>query len=103
MLDFPRWKIWGIVLLCLAGIAFAVPSFFPETQTARWPGFAPTARINLGLDLKGGSHLVESGGQAPARQVSADLDPIRSPIARTAHAHSIFDANLNNRHGCHLS
>ena len=56
-----------------------------------------------GGDLKGGSHLVESGGQAPARQVSADLDPIRSPIARTAHAHSIFDANLNNRHGCHLS
>ena len=54
-------------------------------------------------DLKGGSHLVESRGQAPTRQVSADLDPISSPIARTAHAHSIFDANLNNRHGCHLS
>jgi len=58
MLDFPRWKIWGIVLLCLVGIVFAVPSLFPESQTSKWPSFAPTARINLGLDLKGGVQLL---------------------------------------------
>jgi len=58
MLDFPRWKVWGITLLLLAGLAFAVPSFFPESQVAKWPGFFPNTRINLGLDLAGGSHLL---------------------------------------------
>uniref|UniRef100_UPI001F4B219F hypothetical protein n=1 Tax=Escherichia coli TaxID=562 RepID=UPI001F4B219F len=61
MLDFPRWKVWGIVLLCLIGIGLAVPSFFPASQVARWPGFLPSARINLGLDLAGGSYLLLEG------------------------------------------
>ena len=84
MLDFPRWKIWGIVLLCLAGIAFAVPSFFPETQTARWPGFAPTARINLGLDLKGGSHLLLQADTADVarRRLQAMEEQVRTELAR---------------------
>ena len=56
-----------------------------------------------GSHLEGGRHLVECGGQAAARQVGADLDAIRSPIARTAHTHGIFHANLYSRHGCHLS
>jgi preprotein translocase subunit SecD len=58
MLDFPRWKVWAVSLLCLVGILLAVPSFFPEAQVAKWPGFVPTARVNLGLDLAGGSHLL---------------------------------------------
>jgi preprotein translocase subunit SecD len=58
MLDFPRWKVWGICLLCLAGLLFAVPSLFPESQVAKWPLIIPSARINLGLDLAGGSQLL---------------------------------------------
>ena len=58
MLDFPRWKVWGICLLCLVGVLFAVPSLFPESQVAKWPSFVPSARINLGLDLAGGSQLL---------------------------------------------
>jgi preprotein translocase subunit SecD len=58
MLDFPRWKRWSVALLCLIGIAFAIPSFVPESQVAKWPGFLPSAQINLGLDLAGGSHLL---------------------------------------------
>jgi preprotein translocase subunit SecD len=53
MLDFPRWKIAGIVGLLLIGILLAVPSFVPERLM---PFKAP--RINLGLDLSGGSHLL---------------------------------------------
>ena len=53
--------------------------------------------------LEGGGHLVERGRQAAAGQIGADLDAIRSPVARTAHTHGVFDTNLNNRHGCHLS
>ena len=85
MLDFPRWKTWGIVLLCLACIAFAVPSFFSEGQTARWPSYAPTARINLGLDLKGGSHLLLEADTADvARQrLSTMEEQVRTELGRT--------------------
>ena len=58
MLDFPRWKIWAVSLLLIAAVAFAIPSFIPEKQLARLPGFVPSAQINLGLDLAGGSHLL---------------------------------------------
>ncbi|HEX8258242.1 MAG TPA: protein translocase subunit SecD [Allosphingosinicella sp.] len=58
MLDFPRWKVWAVSLLMLVGIALAVPSFFPQSAVARWPGLLPSAQINLGLDLAGGSHLL---------------------------------------------
>ena len=57
MLDFPRWKVmwvWGLLaVLCL----LAVPSFLPEKMTDRWGGI-PHPRINLGLDLAGGSYLL---------------------------------------------
>ena len=61
MLDFPRWKVWAVSLLCLVGAALAIPSFIPEAQVARWPSFVPSSRINLGLDLAGGSHLLLEG------------------------------------------
>jgi preprotein translocase subunit SecD len=58
MLDFPRWKVWFVSLLCIAGIAFAIPSFFPEKQVQSWPSVVPKTQINLGLDLAGGSQLL---------------------------------------------
>jgi preprotein translocase subunit SecD len=58
MLDFPRWKVWSIWLVILAGIAFAVPSIFPKDEVATWPKFAPRTQNNLGLDLAGGSQLL---------------------------------------------
>lgn len=58
MLDFPRWKIWAIVLTLIAGTIFALPNLFPEQQVAKWPGWVPNKQLNLGLDLRGGSHLL---------------------------------------------
>jgi len=58
MLDFPRWKIWGITLISLIAVLLAVPSLVPPSQVAHWPSFIPSARINLGLDLAGGSQLL---------------------------------------------
>jgi len=57
MLDFPRWKIWAIVLTLLVGCLYAVPSFLPERVTDRLPS-AFQARVNLGLDLSGGSYIL---------------------------------------------
>jgi preprotein translocase subunit SecD len=55
MLDFPRWKVAWITGFLLVLCLLAIPSFLPERYTARMP-WAP--RINLGLDLAGGSYLL---------------------------------------------
>jgi preprotein translocase subunit SecD len=55
MLDFPRWKVWLVILATVIGVLASVPSLVPERY---WPGFLPNPRINLGLDLSGGSHIL---------------------------------------------
>jgi preprotein translocase subunit SecD len=81
MITSPLWKrilIWGVVVL---GMLYAVPNLFysrveghndamalvekgqaltPEQEAARaaWPEFLPSAIVNLGLDLRGGAHLL---------------------------------------------
>ncbi len=81
MLTAPLWKrilIWAVVVL---GIAGAVPNAFyarveghndaiaeaakgvvlsPEQEAAQgaWPSLMPSAIVNLGLDLRGGAHLL---------------------------------------------
>jgi len=57
MLDFSRLKIWSIVIVVLAGILLAIPSLVPEATLAR-AGLPNLPRINLGLDLAGGSHIL---------------------------------------------
>jgi len=58
MLYFPRWKVWGISLLCLIGVLLAVPSLLPASADAYLPRWMQAIHINLGLDLAGGSHLL---------------------------------------------
>jgi preprotein translocase subunit SecD len=57
MLDFPRWKVLWITAVLAVLSLLAVPSFIPERITDRWGAF-PHPRINLGLDLAGGSYLL---------------------------------------------
>ena len=57
MLDFPRWKIWAIILTLLVGCFYAVPSFLPERVASHLPKILQ-AKVNLGLDLAGGSYLL---------------------------------------------
>ena len=78
MLDFPFWKkflIWGV---CLLGIVFSTPNLFYDRveryndavkivetggsadpdDLAAWYSFLPNRLVNLGLDLRGGAHLL---------------------------------------------
>lgn len=57
MLDFPRWKVWSICLTLAVGILLSIPTFIPESTAQRW-GLGGMPRVNLGLDLSGGSHLM---------------------------------------------
>ena len=75
MLDFPRWKVIAISSAILVGILFSVPSFFPKDQVAHWSGGLPHSRINLGLDLAGGSHLLlEADTVDAAKQRVASME-----------------------------
>lgn len=82
MLEFPPWKIWTIVLTVLIGSIFAVPNFFPETTVAKWPSFVPHRQINLGLDLRGGSHILLEAGIADIEKQRLGIieDTVRSEL-----------------------
>ena len=47
----------GISLLCLLGVLLAMPSLLPSSVTDRLPA-ALSPKVNLGLDLAGGSHIM---------------------------------------------
>ncbi|HEY0594547.1 protein translocase subunit SecD [Sphingopyxis sp.] len=67
MLDFPRWKTIGISIILLLGILFSIPSFLPEKAMNSLPSFLQ-AKVNLGLDLAGGSHLLLEADIADLRK-----------------------------------
>ena len=78
MLHIDRWKRTIIVAVCLFGLLLAMPNAFytrvethndavkalneagqpAATAPADWPGFLPSGLVNLGLDLRGGAHLL---------------------------------------------
>lgn len=58
MLNFPRWKVIMIALVCLYGITTALPNFLPENNRNSLPGFMPSQTLSLGLDLRGGVNLL---------------------------------------------
>jgi len=85
MLDFPRWKTWSISLVILIGILFAIPSMLPADLKARYPTWLPSATINLGLDLAGGSQLLLEADQADAakQRLQAMEDQVATELRRT--------------------
>ena len=83
MLDFPRWKqvwIWFITLACAAA---ALPSIFAVSGLA-WPAALPNPKVNLGLDLAGGSHLLLEADQDQVRQLRLQQmeENVRSRLAK---------------------
>jgi len=84
MLDFPRWKVWSISLVILIGIIFAIPSMLPPDLKARYPKWLPSATINLGLDLAGGSQLLLEADQLDAakQRLQAMEDQVTTELHR---------------------
>ena len=80
-MQYPLWKTVLVSLICLAGVVFTLPNGFygqveqyndaraevaagmeltPEREAAisQWPGWLPSGLVNLGLDLRGGAHVL---------------------------------------------
>jgi protein-export membrane protein SecD len=58
MLHFPTWKIALILGVCALGVVFSLPNLFAPNTVAAWPNWVPKRQVSLGLDLRGGSHLL---------------------------------------------
>ena len=84
MLYFSKFKSISILLICLLGIIFAFPNALSQTTLNNLPKIIPHKQINLGLDLRGGSHLlVEVQSSVRASERMDDLyDEIRIELRR---------------------
>ena len=84
MLYFSKFKSISILLICLIGIIFAFPNLLSQNTINNLPKIMPHKQINLGLDLRGGSHLlVEVQSSVRAAERMDDLyDEIRIELRR---------------------
>ena len=58
MIQLAPWKKIAIILTCLGGLLFSIPNALPADVKANWPHWLPQKTVNLGLDLRGGAHLL---------------------------------------------
>jgi preprotein translocase subunit SecD len=58
MLVLTRWKVLLCIAAVLFGVLFTLPNLLPQKALDAMPGFLPHQRLNLGLDLQGGSYLL---------------------------------------------
>ena len=103
MLQIALWKRVLILAVCASGLLFSFPNGFysrvethndavaaietfgstseREAQAAIWPSFLPSTLINLGLDLRGGAHLL---AEVHVEDVYADRMDVYWPEIRQA-------------------
>ncbi len=53
-----RWVVVTYAIIIVLGLLAALPNAFTPAQLASMPGWFPKNQVTLGLDLRGGSHLV---------------------------------------------
>src|SRR5258708_27257521 len=85
MLHFQTWKIVVILVICAFGVIFSLPNLFSAESLDKLPGFVPKQQVNLGLDLRGGSHLLleVDFGAALKERINNVVDGARTAL-RTA-------------------
>src|SRR3546814_19748044 len=84
MLYFAKWKIATILAICLIGVVYAAPNFFSGRGLEGLPTWLPVQKINLGLDLQGGSHLLlEVEADAVIRDLVQALEGVVRAALRT--------------------
>jgi len=129
MLEFPTWKIILITAVLVIGSLMAWPNAFsdrflgvepdpPRVETPQaledyararraaeaswWPGFLPTNKVNLGLDLRGGVYLLmeikpEDVIENRLKVLSADVQDAFNPRGsgdRVYHTREVQDDRL---------
>ncbi|MBB4234968.1 protein translocase subunit SecD [Rhizobium esperanzae] len=52
------WLVFTYTVIIFFGLLIALPNVLPQSVLQRVPAWLPHAQVSLGLDLRGGSHLV---------------------------------------------
>ncbi|MDQ6992556.1 MAG: protein translocase subunit SecD [Mariprofundus sp.] len=81
MQTFPRWKIWLILAVLAVSLMGSLPNI--TTVPSWWPS-ALSKPMSLGLDLKGGIHLVldVDVDKAVSHSVEEDIDTARQTLRK---------------------
>ncbi len=82
MIHFAKWKAIAVLVIVLAGIIFASPNLVSREDADILPAWLPHRQINLGLDLRGGSHLLfQVDTEAVARErLDSVVDAVRDAL-----------------------
>ena len=82
MVQMAKWKVTLIAIVSLTGLSLAMPNFLSEKVAESLPDWLPGSTVNLGLDLRGGVHLLaEVDVEGVMRQRLDDTeDDVRSAL-----------------------
>ncbi|MDT8376571.1 MAG: protein translocase subunit SecD [Mariprofundaceae bacterium] len=94
MQAYPRWKLWLILTVLVVSAMGTLPNL--TTPPSWWPS-AVSQPMNLGLDLKGGIHLVidVNVDKAVEHTVEEDVDVARRLLRENRIRYSKLDATGN--------
>jgi preprotein translocase subunit SecD len=84
MIQIPKWQVILVLVICVLGVIYAAPNALNERTADALPDWGPSQQINLGLDLRGGSHLLLEVGfeEVLADRMEAMEDAIRLALRK---------------------
>src|ERR1700743_848973 len=84
MMTLSRWKVILVTLAVLFGVVFTLPNMLPQSVLDSLPSWAPKQKLNLGLDLQGGSYLLlEVGTQSlKTERITNLIDEVRTTLGQ---------------------
>lgn len=82
MLAPSRWKTLAVLFSVIFGVLFSLPNVLPQQTLDSLPSFMPKQKLNLGLDLQGGSHLLLEVDVAALRRerITNLIEDVRSTL-----------------------
>ncbi len=101
MLNIEKWKIVLTALLCVLGVAYAVPNLLSverqEWMQATLPSWLPQRTVSLGLDLQGGSHILLEADTAAviAERMEGMVDAARKELSAQKIGYVDLTSNKN--------
>lgn len=96
MIFIPRWKLFSILAVCGLGVLFVLPNVVSLSLYDKLPE-ALKSTVNLGLELRGGSHLqLEVDLKASLKeQLLNTLDEVRAILRKEQIGYAGLSTNLS--------
>jgi len=88
---YPRWKIWFILTVLVVSVMASVPNI---TSVPSWWPSSMSKPMNLGLDLKGGIHLVidVDVDAAVSTRVAEEVSTVRGELRKNKIRYTALDS-----------